>query len=159
MEQTISAKAAFLQSSYIPLLLGIDPMTLPVFGKMNPQQMVEHMAWSVHLAYGNPEPDSILTPEEQLPKMQAFLQSDKPFRDNTPNALMPDIPSPAKLPGMQAAITDLEQALSEFRETFRAEPGKQVRNSFFGILDYGLSIHLLYKHARHHLRQFGVQPA
>jgi hypothetical protein len=159
MEPALLLKSSFLSDAYIPLLHGIDPAATPVFGKMNPRQMVEHMAMSVHQAYGNPEAESVLTPQEHIPKMQAFLQTDKPFRDNTPNALLPDIPAPVLYPDMSAAIAELQQAILAFNQAFAADPQKLVRNPFFGILDHSLSIHLLYKHAWHHLRQFGVQPA
>jgi hypothetical protein len=126
---------------------------------MGPQQMIEHMAEYIRVAYGNPEPPAILTPEEHLPRMRAFLESDKPFRENTPNALMPETPPPVKHSSITAAINDLGLALSELDAVFASEPGKVVRNPFFGLLDQQQTIQLLHKHALHHLRQFGITPS
>jgi hypothetical protein len=33
-----------------------------------------------------------------------------------------------------------------------------TRNPFFGDLNFAENVHLLHKHALHHLRQFGVVP-
>jgi hypothetical protein len=88
--------------------------------------------------------------------MQAYLMSEKPFRENTPNALMPETPIPVKHASVKKAIDELQSELDYFFEVFKNEPGKKVTNPFFGELDYEMSVRLLHKHATHHLRQFGV---
>lgn len=153
---SIAEKSAFLKQEYLPLIKTIPAGTAPLFGKMNPHQMIEHMAESIRLAYGNPITTTILTPEEHLPKMQAFLLSDKPFRENTPNALMPETPAPTQHATIEASIADLEQSVTELFDAFHKDPNLEVTNPFFGILDADMTIHLLYKHSLHHLRQFGV---
>ena len=107
------------------------------------------------MAYGHP-PRQLVTPEDRLEKMQDFLKSDRDFRPNTPNSLMPEEPAPAKLPSMKAAIALLQQEITNFFNAFDTEKKKYVMNPFFGELDYGMSVQLLYKHAWHHLRQFGI---
>lgn len=151
----LSAKARFLRQEYIPLLQKIAPDTAPLWGKMNAQQMIEHMAEYVAMAYGNPVQE-LLTEEEHLPKMQEFLKSEKPFRENTPNKLMPETPGPVKHATKQEAIQELQQEITNFFNAFDSEKKKYVMNPFFGELDYGMSIQLLYKHAWHHLKQFGI---
>lgn len=152
---TIDQKASFLQNDYTRLLAGIEPGTSPVWGKMNVQQMIEHMGEYIGHAYGKVL-FGVLTPEEHLPKMRAFLLSDKPFRENTPNSLLPDIPPPVRHTSIAVAIEEVQHELKQLEQQFAQDGNKKVINPFFGELDYDMTIHLLHKHAWHHLRQFGV---
>lgn len=153
--ENIAAKADFLRKEYTQILSALDPATAGKWGKMNVQQMIEHMSDYVRVGCGK-EVLPLQTPEEHLPKYQAFLESEKPFRENTPNSLMSDTPADVKHAGKEEAIAELQDELDNFFEVFKNEPGKKVTNPFFGELDYDMSVQLLHKHAWHHLRQFGV---
>jgi len=98
----------------------------------------------------------VVTNEEVLPKFRAFMESEKPFKENTANPLMPDIPVAVKHPAAQHAINELQNEVNHFFEVFKQDAGKKVTNPIFGELGYEQSIQLLHKHATHHLRQFGV---
>lgn len=153
--ENIQEKAAFLRSEYTKQLLALKPDAQGLWGKMNVQQMIEHMADYVRIGSGK-TPVRVFTPEDQLPRMQAFLESEKPFRENTPNSLLPDTPMAERHTDIKNAITELQSELDHFFEVFKNEPEKKVTNPFFGYLDYEMSVQLLHKHATHHLRQFGV---
>ena len=153
--ENISQKAAFLKDDYTKLLSGISVDTPRKWGKMNAWQMIEHMAEYVRIANGRIHYD-IVTPEDKVPRMQGFLASEKPFMENTPNSLMPDSPEPVKKASMQEAISDLQGELDHFFEVHQKEQGRQTANPFFGYLNYEQQVQLLFKHATHHLRQFGV---
>lgn len=149
-------KAAFLRNKYIPLLTTIEPGTQPRWGKMNLHQMIEHMSYSLRQANGREE-YAIVTPEEHLERMRAFLESEKPFRENTPNKLLPDNPEPPKTANIALALEELKGEIEHFFDVFRAHPDKKITNPFFGVLNYEQWVQLLHKHAWHHLRQFGVE--
>ena len=87
-------KISFLKNDFISLLKQISSDTLPAWGKMGFQQMVEHFSDAVRVASGIIAVTETITPEENLPKMRAFLMSDKPFKENTHNPLMPEAPAP-----------------------------------------------------------------
>ncbi|MEO6833802.1 MAG: hypothetical protein ABI378_14245 [Chitinophagaceae bacterium] len=150
-------KADFLQNELVSLLVKIPVNAAPLWGKMNVQNMVEHMSDSVRIANGR-DPQDCITPDENLPKMQAFLYSDKPFKENTPNSLMPDTPAPSRFERMEDALGELQSELNEFINVFSQDKRKINTNPFFGPLDFEAWTLLLYKHALHHLRQFGVVP-
>lgn len=152
-----TAKAHFLKKDFIPLLKSIPEDTTPRWGKMAPQQMVEHYTDSVHIAAGTFPDVPIVTPAEHLPKMQVFLQSDKPFRENTKNPLVPETPPPVRNASMAEALSNLQTALDAFFQTFYANENFTTRNPFFGELNFEMNILILYKHAVHHLRQFGLE--
>lgn len=149
----------FLRTKLVPYLQRIDPSTPPKWGKMSLQQMIEHYAGdAVRNASGRLKFDTIMTPPERLESMREFMLSDKPFRENTKNPLMGEEPAPARYQTVQAAIGALQQELIYFFEAFEKNPQLITRNPFFGDLNFEQNLQLLYKHALHHLKQFGVEP-
>ena len=59
---------------------------------------------------------------------------------------------------VQAAIGTLQEELIYFFEVFEKDQRLITRNPIFGDMDFVQNVQLLHKHARHHLRQFGVLP-
>jgi hypothetical protein len=150
------AKGTFLKEQFVPLLQQIPSDTLPHWGKMTLQQMTEHFADYVRIASGRKVYAEVLTPADQVPRMQAFLESDKPFRENTPNPLMPEVPAPVRHKTIRGAFDELQEELDLFFKAFEENPHALTMNPFFGELNFQQNVQLLYKHAVHHLRQFGV---
>jgi hypothetical protein len=148
-------KIAFLQNRFIPLLQSIPSDRQPLWGKMTLQQMTEHFANSVRVASGR-KAYALHTPSEHLQRMLDFLMSDKPFRENTHYPLMPEVPAPVKNVSIAKAIEELQTELKHFFSVFEANPHLTTLNPLFGDLNFEMNIQLLYKHALHHLRQFGV---
>jgi hypothetical protein len=149
-------KAEFLRSRFVPLLQQTPSDTKAAWGKMTLQQMIEHFADSVRIASGKVMHTDILTPPEHLDKVRAFLESDKPFRENTKNALMPEIPAPVRNPSKEEAVKELKEEIDFFFSVFEKNNLQVTRNPFFGDLNYEQNVQLLYKHALHHLRQFSL---
>ena len=118
--------------------------------------MAEHMGEYIRMAYGSPVITTQSYSDEITEKMNLFLRTEKPFKPNTPNPLMGEIPSPVKLATYDDAVKDVETSIAELFTAFEQYPERQVSNPFFGMLDFQLTIQLLTKHAQHHLRQFGV---
>jgi len=152
-------KQNFLRTRLVPYLQRLNPATQPRWGKMSVQQMIEHYAGdAVRNASGRLKLDTIMTPPERLEAMREFMMSDKPFKENTKNPLMEEEPAPLRYKTVQAAIGALQQELIYFFEAFEKNPQLVTRNPFFGDLNFEQNVQLLYKHAVHHLRQFGVEP-
>jgi hypothetical protein len=150
-------KKMFLSKAFIPLLQKIPAGTPARWGKMNFQQMIEHFSHALKIATGNVQQPRILTGEKQQ-KAYEFMMSEKPFRENTVNPNLPETPLPPAHHTVQASINELQETLLDFFKTYEGQPGKRVMNPFFGELNYAEQVHLLYKHALHHLKQFGVEP-
>ncbi len=153
-------KENFLRTKLIAYLQRLDPATPARWGKMNVQQMIEHYGGdAVRNASGRLKIDTIITPPEHQERMREFMMSDKPFKENTKNPLMGEEPAPLQYKTIQAAIGGLQQELIYFLEAFEKNPQLITRNPFFGDLNFEQNVQLLYKHAIHHLKQFGVEPA
>jgi hypothetical protein len=150
-------KLQFLKKEFIPLLQKIDTGAKPLWGKMNLQQMIEHFSAAIKIATGTLRLPGTTEPAD-AGNSYNFLMSDKPFKENTINPLLDEEPYPLRNHTIQAAIGELQVNLLEFFRSYENEEGKKVLNPFFGNLNYAEQIQLLYKHALHHLRQFGVEP-
>lgn len=152
-------KENFLRTKLVRYLQQLDPATPPRWGKMSVQQMVEHFGGdAVRNANGRLKFDTILTSPDSLQRMREFMMSDKPFKENTKNPLLGEEPAPLRYKTIQAAIGALQQELIYFFEAFEKDHQFVTRNPFYGDLTFEQSVQLLYKHALHHLRQFGVEP-
>lgn len=148
-------KIAFLRNDFIFHLKHLAPDAKGKWGVMNGQQMVEHFADTVKNASGKLTLPKV-NEGARLEKSRAFLMSDQPFKENTKNPLLAEEPLPLRKPTMQAAIEKLQRELNHFFDVFEKNPSLTTQNPFFGELDFSQNIQLLYKHARHHLRQFGL---
>lgn len=151
---TIEEKAQFLQHRFVPLLRQLPTETKAAWGKMTVQQMIEHFSDSVRIASGKVMHTDVITPDENLEKVRAFLESDKPFRENTRNPLVPEVPAPVRNPSKLDAEKELKEELDFFFAVFEKNNLQVTRNPIFGDLNFDQNIQLLYKHAMHHLRQF-----
>ncbi|WP_207491728.1 hypothetical protein [Aridibaculum aurantiacum] len=152
----IQEKAAFLKDQLVPLLQNLDPAQKPNWGKMDAQQMVEHMADAFAIANGNQAMPLHTTDADRLQKMRAFIVSDIPFKEGTRNPIMAEEPVPCRYESFSLAIEKLEIELQQFFSVYEKDAGLQILNPVFGELNYMQQVHLLHKHAVHHLKQFGL---
>lgn len=151
-------KENFLRTRLVRHFQQLNPATAPRWGKMSVQQMIEHFAGdALRNANGRLKFEKIVSSPEHLPRLRAFLLSDKPLRENTKNPLLGEEPAPLRYHTVQAAIGALQQELNYFFEAYEANPQLVIRNPLFGDLNFDENVQLLYKHALHHLRQFGVE--
>ncbi|WP_176112942.1 DinB family protein [Sediminibacterium ginsengisoli] len=147
----------FLRNEMMPLLQTLTPVSEAKWGKMNAQQMIEHLAAFFKVST-NRLKFPLITPEEQLPAYKAFLLSNKQFRENTqaPLSVLPSEPLPLRHPGMEEAMAALDHAATEFYQFFATDPSLQTTHPVFGPLNYHEWILLHYKHVSHHARQFSL---
>lgn len=152
---THSEKLEFLLKTFPKKLKFLAPDTKPDWGKMSVQQMVEHMSEAIRNASGKLHYE-VLTPAEKLPVYRDFMLSDKSFKPDTINPMMPTTPLPAKHVDLLSAIAELEVELNDFVSAYKEDPYHKITNPIFGELNFEQWTHLLCKHAIHHLKQFGI---
>lgn len=150
------SKLNFLKNDFLFHLKHLAPDAKGNWGKMNGQQMVEHFSDMVRIANGKKQYVGAPISEEAIKKSYAFMMTDKPFRENTKNPLLPDEPVAITNNTMQQAIEELKQELNFFFQQYESKPGLRIHNPFFGDLNFEEQVQLLHKHAQHHLKQFGL---
>lgn len=148
-------KLTFLSTGLVPLLKTLPPDAVMKWGKMNAQQMVEHISGFFRVST-NKLHFPLVTPADQLPKFKEFLRSDKEFRENTKAPVLPEDPVPVQFPSYENAVDDLQKEVNDFVYQFTNEPGLTTQHPVFGDLDFEDWVLLHYKHVTHHLKQFGL---
>ena len=150
------SKKKFLEDQFIPLVKKITASAPARWGKMNAQQMVEHVAGFFKISTDKLK-FPFVTPLEQLPKFRAFLLSEKEFRENTKAPVLPDEPFPVRYATMDESVADLERQVQYFFQYFSGDEEKKTLHPVFGELNFEEWVQLHHKHVKHHLKQFGVE--
>jgi oxepin-CoA hydrolase/3-oxo-5,6-dehydrosuberyl-CoA semialdehyde dehydrogenase len=150
-----TAKLDFIQHELMKRLNKLPSAAMGKWGKMNGQQMVEHLSLIFSASSGKVEV-TLATPIEYLPKYREFLWSDKEFKENTkaPSSLIPEEPQQFKQATMPLALHELQDELDYFFNYFKTHPGKKTMHPAFGELNFEEWIQAHYKHVVHHLKQF-----
>ena len=149
-------KYEFLKNNFLPLLSGLSPDSTGRWGKMNGQQMVEHVCDFFKVSSGKLH-FQLVTPEEHLPRFKEFLMSEKEFRQNTKAPVLPEEPFPLRYGTMQESLQELENELNGFFDYFNGNPEKRTLHPVFGNLNFAEWVQLHHKHVIHHLKQFGLE--
>ena len=148
-------KEKFIKSGFVSLLSTLHPKAKGQWGVMNAQEMVEHMSYAFRQANGKEKFDLVTAPEN-VERMQAFVLSEREFKPNTKNLLLPEVAIPAQKASMQESIDELKEEIADFFAYFIKHTDSVLMNPFFGELNYEKQIALLYKHCLHHAKQFDL---
>ena len=148
-------KKSFLKNELIVLVNKLKGDEKGKWGKMNAQQMIEHVAGFFKVSTGKIH-FPLTTPAEHLPKYKEFLLSDKEFRENTKAPVLPEEPLPLQYATMPEAINDLTKSVDDFFAFFKNDPSKTTLHPAFGELNFNEWVQLHLKHVTHHLKQFGL---
>ena len=149
------AKKAFLKNDFLLLLNKLKGDEKAKWGKMNAQQMIEHVSGFFKVSTQKIN-FPLTTPAEHLPKYKEFLLSEKEFRENTKAPVLPEEPLPLRYSTLQEAKDELTKSVDEFFEFFKNDPDKKTLHPAFGELNFDEWVQLHHKHVIHHLKQFGL---
>lgn len=150
-------KLNFITEECVLLFKKLPADTMGKWGKMNAQQMVEHLAAFFNVSAGKIKFD-LATPIEHLPKYREFLFSDKEFRENTkaPTNVIGEEALPLRYTTMEAALEKLAESIAAFENYFKDDALKTTLHPVFGELNVEEWVLLHYKHVTHHVKQFGL---
>ncbi|MEM6806450.1 MAG: DUF1569 domain-containing protein [Bacteroidota bacterium] len=149
---------SFIQNEIPKALDLIDENSPAKFGIMTPQHMVEHLGALFYLGrkeVGLP----CITPDEKLPEMQAWLDTDEPFwREfqavGVPKNGLMDL----RFPNLDEAKSRLISARDAFYKFHNENPEAKILHPVFGKIGLEAWERFHYKHCIHHLQQFGGIP-
>jgi hypothetical protein len=124
---------------------------------MTLQQMIEHLSDVQRLASGKRTNTILAVPEEKIPALQQFLMSEKPFPKGVVNPLFPKDPQPLRNTSIETALAELQNELDSYFSLLESHQEITILHPYFGHLNKELNLQAMYKHALHHLKQFGVE--
>jgi len=130
----------------------------PLWGKMTPQQMVEHLSLRFAYASKKVKGTPFMTSERMAFYKAKFFNGHLPIRKNfTAKGLIPDDQGAKyKFKDLNEAIAVYIQSVQEFEHYFKINPIALTYHPFFGYLSYDEWIFYHDSHIRHHFYQFGL---
>jgi hydroxymethylglutaryl-CoA reductase len=134
-------------------LNGLTKTTKPVFGKMNGQQMVEHLSLLMQISNGKVDADYYVS-DEKTTRRKPFLDSDRELHIGFRASILSDEPTPEKFNNNTEAIADLIQQIKDFETHFKE--AETENHPFFGELNYEYWKKFHIKHFTHHFKQFNL---
>lgn len=137
----------------------LTPASKPKWGRMQPQQMLEHLELIYQMAAGDFQDFEIVTPLDALEETQAQLWNYEPFTKGAKNPLykahQDELPALIHR-DLAEAKAGFKAARKRFLTHFKKYPETQTKHITFGYLT-GFEWKLMErKHLNHHFSQFGL---
>ena len=142
----------FNRKNLTKLFLKLNADTVPFWGKMKPQQMVEHLIDQVQYTNGKKEPFCEVSEEEARLAKQLNIYTDLEIPKNV---IFGDISDQLTYPDLIGAVNQLMIELADFERYFK-KSGTIAIHGGFGPMNYEEWIIWHSKHFKHHLKQFGI---
>ena len=136
-------------------LLNLNEDSKALFGKMNAQQMIEHLSAVTQIANGNWKVDSYVS-DEKTARRKPYLNTEGELHVGFKAPFLSEDPISLKFASIKEAINNLIEQITIFEKVFNADKNRTVVHPFFGELDYEYWKKFQVKHFTHHFKQFGL---
>lgn len=131
----------------------LTPVSLPLWGNMTAQQMVEHMINEVQYTNGVKTPLDTGLPPDFKEQKKRWVYTDEPIPRNV---VLGQLPDKYFYPDLETAKQELLARLETFHQYHKANPGIEILHGGFGMMTYNEWIKWHNKHFKHHFKQFGL---
>ncbi|WKZ69456.1 MAG: DUF1569 domain-containing protein [Melioribacteraceae bacterium] len=135
----------------------LDDKTIPQWGTMTAQKMVEHLINTFRISSGKLEIECF-TEERKLPILKRFLSSDKELPREFKSPANELVPQGYQFQTIEIAKSNLLKEVEDYYKFFDKKPDAKLINPTFGELNRGEWENFHIKHLTHHLTQFGLLP-
>jgi hypothetical protein len=147
-------RESFLRHEVARAAEGLDEAVSPRWGRMCPQEMIEHLIWACELSTGQ-ACTACPVPEAERPRLKEFLYDNRPTpREFMNPALSAGLP-PLRYGSLSESTRALARELGRFIDGPRSS-GQLYTHPIFGPIGYDEWHRTHYKHTYHHLLQFGL---
>ena len=148
-------RESFLRGEFLERLAALEEGTPARWGGMTPQQMVEHLEWVFAISNGR-ERVECPVPAAERERVKPFLRSNMPTPRGFENPVLTQGLPPLRHATLDAARAALRSEVGRFFAAAASEPAAPRTHPLFGPLDAEDWSRAHYKHAHHHLLQFGL---
>lgn len=128
----------------------------PIWGKMNAQQMIEHLCLITKVSNGDLEFEVIAPPDMVAKAKRHVFQYKNPFKKGLRTPVTPEEPADTTYPDLESAKQQFCQELKQFFTHFEGQPAKLVNHPLLGPLSFEEWVFFHTKHYSHHFAQFGL---
>ncbi len=136
------------------LLSTLRPETPALWGRMNAQNMIEHLVEAVEYTNGKRVADLRFPPDRANKQRQLLVNSDFVI-PNDVTSYLPDATKTKRFKDLATAIVELNNELNAFEHFFKTQ-GITATHFEFGPMTYKEWITWHGKHFTHHFKQFGL---
>ncbi len=141
--------------SKVEKLNSLNETQKPLWGKMTPQHMVEHLIVSFKMCNGTLKVECF-SPVEKLPTLKRFLLSSRPLPKNFVNPIIGEDLLPLEYKSLEEAKEILKSEINNYYLYFENNPDANPVNPTFGELNKEEWEVFHGKHVTHHFSQFGI---
>ncbi|TAE67880.1 MAG: DUF1569 domain-containing protein [Bacteroidetes bacterium] len=153
----IQATLALLSAENLQKALEkLENTSIPVFGEMTPQQMLEHLCLSIDLSYTKPFTEGKEISEMQKQTRLMFLNTENPFPKNLKSPLYKEGMPALKYENLDSAKDAFLASVQNFHTHFVNNPTTIYYNMLFGKVSFEDLQIFHFKHILHHFSQFNL---
>lgn len=146
---------SFLNTGVYEKLNQLQADTLPEWGQMSAQQMVEHLSMIPNLCNGTVTDMVVYGTPEQIEKRRWHTFVNKtPFPKGIRVPVLPENPLPLTYSSIPEAIEAFREATAKFYTYYKASPDALFNHPILGPLNFEEWEYFQMIHALHHLEQF-----
>jgi hypothetical protein len=138
------------------LLKTLTPQSQPSWGKMTPQHVVEHLAFSISISNGKGPQKQYTQPEEAEALKGRMIYSEMEMPQGIKNPILGEELPVLKCKDMETALEQLKIELDDFDQLYKTNPETKMIQPRMGPLDHKEWTVLHNKHFTHHFKQFGL---
>lgn len=142
-------------SDTVKLLNQLQPDQKPLWGKMTPQHMVEHLYKAVQASI-NEINLNVFIEERKIPILKKLFLGERALPKEFMNpAIGPELLT-LEFKDLNNAIIELENVQKRYEQFFINNPSVKTAHPIFGYLTKEEWDIFHHKHYKHHLAQFGL---
>ncbi|MEZ4851602.1 MAG: DUF1569 domain-containing protein [Bacteroidia bacterium] len=146
----------FIQHTSLSLMERLTSDHQPLWGKMGPQHMLEHVSAVFYISrkdLGIP----VALPEEKYIKLKKFLWNDRPMGKHFYiEGVHPPQPLELRNKNIEEAKALFAKSIQGFYQHYQNNPNDSKIHPVFGPLNFEEWERFHYKHIYHHFSQFGL---
>lgn len=125
---------AVMFEDYLNALDKLNDKQTPLWGKMSPQHMVEHLILAMRMSSGKVKLECF-NPPEKLPALKRFLMSSRPLPKLFINPAIGENLLPLKYSSLDEARKVLKEEIDDYLKFFEKNPDAKTANVTFGELN------------------------
>ena len=141
----------------LPVLLdGLTEQTTPLWGKMNAQQMIEHLSSLFLISNGKVHfPNLVQTEAQAASFFDRFFVQKQDFVRNIRTSALPEDPLPPRFKDLAEAKAKFLGEIARFHSYFAQNTTATPLHPMFGQLTYAQWAEFHVRHIGYHFGQFG----